>query len=151
MGIEPVAIIVTILAAVLVIFVIIIAIIIVVVVFIRRKSSRAGTANDEIHDEIPDVTKRQDLQQVTDIVLTDSNPAASHLPTSFKEMELTQNYAYVTMHTRVEPNSHRESMQLPTVGIQLIHQTMLSCNNSVVFCSCCFLQTRIKIVISVVL
>ena len=105
LGIEPVAIVITI----LVILVTIIAII-VIVVLVRRKCSHAGTANDEIHDEIPDVTKRQDLQQVTDIVLTDSNPATSHLPTSFKEMELTQNYANVPTHTPVEPNDHRVSI-----------------------------------------
>ena len=105
LGIEPVAIVVTI----LVILGTIIAII-VIVVLVRRKCSHAGTANDEIHDEIPDVTKRQDLQQVTDIILTDSNPATSHLPTSFKEMEPTRNYVCVPTHTPVEPNSHREGI-----------------------------------------
>ena len=88
------------LAAIIVILVTIIAII-VIVVLLRRKASRAGTACEEIvYDEIPDATRRQDLQQVTDIIQTGSNPAydkpASHLRTSSKEMELTQKYAYVS-------------------------------------------------------
>ena len=72
------------LAAIIVILVTIIAII-VIVVLLRRKASHAGTACEEIvYDEIPDATRRQELQKVTDIIQTGSNPAydtpASHLP-----------------------------------------------------------------------
>ena len=95
---------------------------------IGRKSSRAGTANDEIHDEIPDVTKRQDLQQVTDIVLTDSNPATSHLQRDGADAELC-----VCSYTYSSGAQRSQGRHLPTGGIQLIHQTMLSCNDSVVF------------------
>ena len=102
------------LAAIIVILVTIIAII-VIVVLLRRKASHAGAACEEIvYDEIPDATRRQDLQQVTDIIQTGSNPAydkpASHLRTSSKEMELTQKYVYVPTNIPVELNECYSSM-----------------------------------------
>ena len=108
------------LAAIIVILVTIIAII-VVVILLRRKASRAGTACEEIvHDEIPDATKRQDLQQGTDITQTGSNPAynkpTSHLPTSSKEMEMTQNYAYAPTNIPVKPNKCYSPNQLKAAG-----------------------------------
>ena len=81
---------------------------IVMIALIRKKVS-LKSAQGEIYDEIHDTatTRSQQLQFTSDI-LTDGNPAygtpASHLPTSSKEMEMTQNYAYVPTNIPVEPN-----------------------------------------------
>ena len=88
--------------------ILIVIMMIVMIALIRKKVSQRS-AQEVIYDEIHDTatTRNQQLQFTSDI-LTDGNPAygtpASHLPTSSKEMEMTQNYAYVPTNFPVEPN-----------------------------------------------
>ena len=84
-----------------------ILIVIVMIALIRKKVSLKST-HGEIYDEIRDTaTTRSKQLQFTSDILTDGNPAygtpASHLPTSSKEMEMTQN-RFTPTNIPVEPN-----------------------------------------------